>query len=62
MQQHDKLFDYYNVVFHYGFNRSITVTIRANDRYEALRIIDEMIDNKDPLIPEGYLSWILESI
>ena len=61
MQQNDSLFDYYNVVFHYGFNRSITLTIRANDRYEALRKIDQMIDNKDPIIPDGYHSWIMES-
>jgi hypothetical protein len=32
----------------------------ADDRYQALEKIDEMIDNKSDLIPEGYDCWIME--
>jgi hypothetical protein len=50
----------YEVVFHYGFQRKVTITITANSRQEALQKIDYMVETKDKLIPDGFDSWIME--
>lgn len=50
----------YRVHFYYEFKREMIMTIKAEDRCDALCQIDAMIARKDPRICEGWQQWILE--